>query len=99
MSAPRVAQLDRADLAGMTSQEVEEARAAGRLAVLLGGTAPIDLGAGVQLDREDLAGLSPAEVEQARRLGLLAEVLGDPDEIDRVRRERAERGRRLAAGN
>ncbi|WP_300016859.1 hypothetical protein [Pseudonocardia sp.] len=97
MGAPRVAQLDRQALAGMTAAQIEKARAAGRLAVLLGGVAPVDLDAGVQLDRADLAGLAPAEVEEARRRGLLVEVLGDPEEIDRARRERAERGRQLAA--
>ena len=79
MSLPRVEQLDRAALAGMTPQAIEEARKAGRLAQMLGSTPPVDWSqVEGQLGREDLAELSPAEIQQARRGGHLEEILSAP---------------------
>lgn len=97
MTAARVAQLGRAQLAGLTPREIEQHRQRGALAVLLGGPAPIDVAAAGQLSRTDLAGMSAAQINAALEAGKLRDLLGDPDEIDRQRRLRAEHGRWLAA--
>lgn len=92
---PRLAQLDRADLAGMFAEQIQRHSGAGALATVLGGTAPVDWSAVGQLDRAGPVGLTPAEIATARAGGHLADLLGDPAEIDRERRERW----RTAAGS
>ena len=72
---PRVEQLDRAALVGMTPAAIERARQDGKLTTMLGGTPPVGWSQVGQLTRDDVAELSVGEREQARRGGHLAELL------------------------
>lgn len=73
-------QLTRAELVGMTADEIVSARRSGALTALLGGgevpVVPDSLPRVAQLSRADLAALNADQVVEARRAGRLAQVLG-----------------------
>jgi hypothetical protein len=74
-----VPQRDGAWVRKSTPVEIHSALHRGELAVLLGGTAPIDfdavLDAGRQLSRDDLGELSSEQIVQAQAAGLLDDVM------------------------
>ncbi len=87
----RVPQKDAAWVRRATPQEIHEALYRNELAVLLGGTAPIDTAAMArantapvepedtsQITREALKNMNPAEIVKAQSEGLLNDVLGIP---------------------
>lgn len=68
-------QLTRADLAGMSPEEINEARHEGKLNELMGGTPPVDTSGDEQLTLAAVRQMTPDQIIEARRTGRLDALL------------------------